>query len=1124
MDSPERSGETERSWATILFADVTDSTGLVERTGDETAYTILTECMELLARVARSHGAAHVLERGDGVLVVFGAPRALEQAARAAVNAAIEMRSSVREFVAARCPARPIEIHAGINTGSVLAGGLDVGAAPQLALVGDAVNIAARLASQAPAGAVLVGPDTHRATREEFEYRALPPVSLKGKSEPLPCFQLVSTKTRRYRPRPGSGRLRSELVGRARELGVLREALGRAGSVVTLEAEPGLGKSRLLTELARTPEAGRLTWLEGRSLSTGAHLRHHPFVDMLGTFADLDDESSATRDRFEEQLAGRLAGSAQELAPFLAALLHVPLTSEERELLELTQGEARELRTRRAVEQLLQEIATARPLALVFDDLHWADSSSIELLESLLRSPLLANPVFVLAFRPGYTATSERILATLAREHGGRWTPLALEPLGRRDASRIVDNLLGGADLPEPVRVEILDKAGGNPFFAEEIAQSLIEAGALGERDGRLVATERIHATPIPGSVQEVVMARLDRLPVEDRQLVEVAAAIGPTFAQPILAHVAGKEGLETRLAELVDAALIVPAPARGGHAKYRFRHPVVQEVTYARLLAASRVALHGKIAAAIELLLTENAPGYFALLAYHYGLADDSERAEQYLFRAGEEAARAAASSEALYFFREAASLFFRTRGATGNAESKARLEKNVAMAYFHRGELAKATEHFGSALGHLGDSVSRAGAGAWIAFGVDLAAVAIGLRFSLWQPRRPATSAQREVLDIRFRRGLSQTTSSPEFAFDTIATLRRLARVDPNSIPEAGGIYAGAIGVFSYGGVSFDLGRRILERADAVVESGGVRELYLYYRLMKYLHFHLAGDWSDAHRIEDAVVAEAERFGRLWEIQTYWDFEIERATYRAEWDLVAARLDALESLATRYEHRVASGARLYRGAMLHLERGALSQALEDLELYCNEYREPSFLLVGLGSIAKAQILAGDLAAARITLARAAAIRASAGMVSPFHQSRVIASELAWGVASWDAARRADGGPARIARRDVWRARWVASRVAAFRPEVERLLGAREWLGGRPNAALRAFQRSLAAARSLGMDAEEAHTHLEIARRMSEKPGRSQLEGMDADGHRAAASRLFAERGLEAWCDRCEP
>ncbi|MHC4225560.1 MAG: ATP-binding protein, partial [Planctomycetota bacterium] len=689
-------------------------------------------------------------------------------------------------------------------------------------------------------------------TRSAFQFKPLPSIQLKGQGALVPTYQLLSEEEHLYRSRAGSDRaIFSELVGRREELATLLESVpsvaGGHGGIVSVIGEAGLGKSRLIAELLGSAEMQAVTCLEGRSLSMGSTLSFHPFIDLLRSWSgceDTDDEAQALG-KLRAAIARLLPEQLSDVFPFVTHLMGVQAPEEYRERIERIQGEAMEKQILRSMAQLLRAMASEGALVLIFDDLHWADLSSVGLLESLLKQASTHPVLFVNVFRPGFRDTSQRVLEYVRNEHAELHAELVLQPLDSRQSKRLIDNLFHSGDVPAATRSLIEEKARGNPFYVEEVVRSLVEQGAVEFRDRALFATAKIESVVIPGTIQEVVMARIDRLPAAERTVIQVASVIGLSFHYEVLAEVACKDEIDAILGHLVEVEMVVAWDQMQG-VEYAFKHPLIQEVAYDSLLLSRRRELHLETARAIEIRLTENMPGFYGMLAYHFSKGRDLERAEEFLFRAGDEAARLAASSEALHFFKEASALYLDMHGERGDPRKRALLEKNIAFAYFNRGDLADAVEHINCALELRGERVPRSLASQRARFVRTM----LGVLWELfgpgrWSSRAHATDDQRENIDLMFNRARAQVTASPErFLYDSMETLHRVLSVEPASVPKSGGTFAGVVGIFSWGGLSFSIGQRFLDMAGRLVGESDVEELLLY-RVMRFLHYLLMGDW---------------------------------------------------------------------------------------------------------------------------------------------------------------------------------------------------------------------------------------------------------------------------------------
>jgi class 3 adenylate cyclase len=1122
----QRTREAERRRVAVLFADISGFTAMTESKGAEAAYPVVAGALHRLEEIARKHGGTVDHFLGDCVMALFGVPEAIEDAPRAAVNAAIEMRESIEAYNDEGSLEPRLAVHSGIATGQGIAGDISGPLIREYAVMGEHVDRADVLTHVAERGEIYVDAETHQATSAVFEYEP-------GREAPLrdgraSSFAVRSRQTRLHRARLGvERRVFSELVGREAELAQLGEALGALasgrGGVVHLIAEAGTGKSRLVAELAKQVSARDFGWLEGRSLSSGRTLAYHPFVDLLRSWAGIrdDDDRAAERTRLVEALAALSVELSSEALPFLLRLQGLALDpADERRLAEMP-PDAAERMTRRAIAELLRAEARRRPLVVVMDDLHWADRSSIELLEGLLRLLEEERLLLLIATRPGWPESSGRILELARKQHAERNLELALAPLGPDAVRRMVRNLFRGGDVPHATRTLIEERARGNPFYIEEVVRSLVDQGAVEYRDGAFHATRALERAEIPGTLQEVVMARVDRLDPARKTLLQSAAVVGGTFHAVVLeAMGAGGERLGDRLLELCELEFLVPADRSRGE-EYAFKHPLLQEVTYDSLLATRREALHREAGEAIEQRLLGAAPGVDAMLAYHFGRGGAGERAEEYLFRAGDEAARSAASSEALHFFQEASKLYFERHGEGGDPAKKSRLEKNVGLALFNGGRETESVEHFDRALLQLGVPVPKSELRNQLRFVGDLLAVLWRLYVPSGVARRAANEREREIIEIMFQRALAQTIASPtRFLFDSLATMRRIVRVDARSIPSAGRSYAGAVGIFSYGGVSFGIGRRFLAEAERLLGGRTDAPDYLYCRAVGFIHHFLAGDWSEQHEVPGDVLEEKVRAGRLWEVVTYLGFLAEKQIRQGDYAGAAARIERCYALAEGFEYPAARQAAMGYQTYLLLEQGRAAEAVAAADDYYEESPQELPHLVALAMRAEAQLRAGELAAAEESLGRGEQILAgmSFGQAIPyhlsFHRSARYHAEL---------SKRESGAGTRSSAAHLRKIRKAAlasvAKMAGAGPGVFRLVGREAWLAGRHAAAAGWWRRSLALAERLGTRPERARTLHEIGLRLGPS-GRARELPSGAECL-AAAGGIYRELRLEGDLER---
>jgi class 3 adenylate cyclase/tetratricopeptide (TPR) repeat protein len=1109
-----------------MFADITGFTSLVERRNTEEAYEVVTGCLRLLDSIARKQGGSVDKYLGDCIMAVFGLPLAIEDAPRAAVNAAIEMMRRVDEYNEERGLRPPLALHLGINTGLAISGDVSGPVLREFAVLGDPVNVASRLKDEAPPGQIYVGGETWRYTRELFDYESLPPLKAKGKQRRIRGYRLLSRREHIHRSRGGAAAsIFSEFVGRDDLMAQLRSALralgeGR-GAIHVVVGEAGLGKTRIFDETSRAPEAEGAEWLRGSGVSMWQNVAYHVVADLLRTRLGIEhgDDDHTARAKLG-RLDALLAEGASEAQPILASMMGLRLSPEEHQRVSMLEGDAMERIILGTITRLLVALAQRAPPVLVFDDLHWADASSLKLIERLLRIARERPVLFLLAARDGYPETTGRLLDSLERDQGGRVQLHELEPLSHEGSRQLLRNLVQRGDVPSEFLARVEETTRGNPFFIEEVVRSLVETGVLvtGAQGMDLVGPHQ--AVEIPNSIHDVVMARIDRLPRDLRGLLQGASVVGMSAHVAVLrATFPEAEDLEGSLAHLERAGMLLPLP---GRSRWEFTHPLFREVTYQSILSSRREELHRRVARAIGERLSETVPGFHAMLAYHLTHGRDLERAEIHLVRAGEEATRLAAADEALRLFCDAAALYLTLNPDGGDSSRRADLERNIASAHANRGELTDAIEHINLALEALGEHVPRnnlvralhALPGFWSALRM--------IYRRRGRTLRPATEREHHVIELMFHRARAQvtTTPAPSFVFDSFDTFRKIAAVDPGSVVGAGGMLAGMVGPLAWGGVSFSLSKRFLELAEPLVDRENEAESF-FYQVMRFTHHHQQGCWRDEYEIDVECIDAALRLGQLWDVTNYLVLLGEKRMSQGRFSEAAGVAQELQKIGDLFQYDLARSSHCYVQLLLQIERGELAAAFRTAEAYNTEHQEKLLNLLALGNRAKAELLGGDLQAARATLAESEQILAAARFVPPFYRLPHWRSCLLLDVLE---LREATPGrfPGRHTRRDARRALSASSKLAIRVPEVLRLDAERLWWVGRRSQARRRAEASLDAAERLGAVPERARAHAMLARLLGEAD--AQLAGRNAAGHHQEARRLLAEHEPFAWAEAGPP
>jgi ABC-type oligopeptide transport system substrate-binding subunit/class 3 adenylate cyclase len=649
----------ERKVLTAVFADVVGSTALGELLEPEDVKLVVGEAVARIVGEVEGLGG-HVKDlAGDGVLAFFGAPTTREDDAERAVLCALRIVAEMEEYareVRRGWGAEGFGVRVGGATGAVVVGEVGAGSRVEYAAFGDTVNVAARLQSAAEPGSVLVDDATHHAVERLFEWGERQELELKGKRETVAAWP-VRAVAAAGRPQRATGGMETRFVGRSRELGLGREALdalrtGRGG-VLVVAGDAGIGKSRLLDELRELAERDGTSWLEGRCVSYGESLPYWPFRDLLrGEWigAGVEEPELRVRVGLRRRLEQLFERRADELYPYLGGLLEVALEREAEARTSELSPEALQWRTFEVVGQLFARLAETAPLVLALEDLHWADPTSVLLLEQLLPLAEEAPVLLVLSLRP------ERDHPAWAlREHAGREFPhllreIDLGPLGDADGE-LLAALVAPATLPAELERRVLEAADGNPFFLEELVRSLVDVGAL-VRDGDGWRFDHAVEVEVPPTVEKAILARLDRLSAPARDLVTAAAALGRTFALPLLEGVVGEVPADS-LHELQRLGLLRQS-RRWPQPEYRFRHALIQETAYRTLLSEQRTRLHRRAAEWLEEWYSARDAEALGLLAYHWLRADDEEKAADYLLRAGDKARLEYALDEAIEHYRD--------------------------------------------------------------------------------------------------------------------------------------------------------------------------------------------------------------------------------------------------------------------------------------------------------------------------------------------------------------------------------------------------------------------------------------------------------------------------------------
>jgi class 3 adenylate cyclase/predicted ATPase len=634
--------EAERRHLSVMICDLVGSTGLSARLDPEDMRAVIDAYHAACARITRTYDGFLAEFRGDGILAYFGYPRAHEDDGERTVRAGLDIIAAVARLETRA--AEPLAVRIGIATGLVVVGDLSGGSAlREHALVGGTPNLAARLQALAEPGTIVVAASTRRLLGDVFRLRDLGRHEVKGFAEPVAAWAVEGVSASESRFEAVRAAQLTDLIDREEELDFLLERQRLAwkgeGQIVLISGEPGIGKSRLASALVERIVGKSHTRLRYQCSPYHTNSALRPFIDQLERAADfkIDDSSEERLDKLEAILT---MGAAQikSVAPLFAALLSIPFGGRY-PALKLSPRQQRR-KTLAALLDQFDVLARHQPILLLFEDVHWADATSLELLnlivERLPQLPVLALFTFRSEFESPWSGLPNVSMLALGR-------------LEREDVERMVPRVTGGRVPPPEVMKQIVDKTDGNPLFVEELTKALLETGILVEDAEGYRLDGPLPPLAIPATLQDSLMARLDRLaPV--KEIGQIGAVIGREFSYSLLSALVGRSetALKNALVQLEQAGLLF----RRGEppdAAYSFKHALLRDAAYQSLLRSRRQQLHGQIARALETRFTDVVVTQPEIVAQHFTEAGLAKPAVDYWLKAGQQAARRSANVEAL-------------------------------------------------------------------------------------------------------------------------------------------------------------------------------------------------------------------------------------------------------------------------------------------------------------------------------------------------------------------------------------------------------------------------------------------------------------------------------------------
>ncbi len=1124
--------DSERKHVTVMFSDMSGYTAMTERFDPEEVKGIMSQIFSKITEIIRSYDG--FIERfiGDAVMAVFGVPKTHEDDPIRAIRAAMEIHTAVDKI----SPqfedkiGHPLTMHTGINTGLVITGAVDLEKGTH-GLTGDAINVAARLSDLAASGTTLVGTETYTAAKRHFIFEVLQSTKIKGKSESISIYKLISAKAP-LSLKSENRKVSSDMVGRDKELDRLElqvlKAVNGEGSVVNIIGEAGIGKSRLIAELKNREVMKRVTLLEGRAISFGKNLSFHPVIDLLKQWAGIseDDPTVDALYKLEKAIQAVHPKEADEIFPFVATLMSLKLKGRSAERIKGIEGESLEKLIFKNVRELIIKGSELRPTVVIIEDLHWADTSSIELLEVLYQLAENNKLVFINVFRPGYLEDGGDVkVATIGQRHPVYYVEIRLQRLGKNDSEILIQNMLKIKGLPYSVRNRIIHRAGGNPFFIEEVVRSLIDQGAVVRREGGFELSDKIDGLVIPPTINDVLIARIDRQEEQTKELVKIASVIGRSFFDKILKDVANSiENVDNRLSYLKDVQLIRDR-MRMQELEYLFKHALAQEAAYESTLLEQRKVLHLKVAKSIERIFDKRLHTFYGMLAYHYSKGGDLDSAEENMLKAGEEALQSSASSEALKYFQEALRLYEQRHGSNPNLEKLTLLKSNLATAHFNRGHMSEAVDYFDEILINKGYRSPKGKLLLIVRAIFDFLSIVAFFYIPLKRSQRNPNEQDLKDLRLLFERCQSLfLVDSKRFFLESLSVARKIYGLDLHLIPQGIKYAASTAGIFYLPGLSYSIAEKALQRAEKIVDAqkrpNAIDALFHRSGLALF-----TGQWKSAPNFDtsqlERVLRKGDFFGSIFLLSIQCQIKLEQGHFHEAKMLT----ESLQQIADNYNYGDAKAAYYFVSALAAIKKGTFNDALIFAEkgiLQIDRMIQKPRKVAFISFKGIAETYQGKLEAALSTISDGEVLLANERTMTPIYVMPFLLCRMLTNLHLLkNAIEKKDQYRIiqyrKAAHKDAKKAVRGSKRYAPCRTGILRLMGDYYWLIDKQDKALKWWDKSIQEGECLGARPDLSRTYFEVGRRLIEPHSKyKQLNGLKAKDYLGKARTMFEEMDLQ--------
>ncbi len=715
--------EAERKTVTVLFADLSGFTSMSEKLDPEDVTALMNRCLSIMGEIVLAYEGYIDKFIGDCIMAIFGAPITHENDPELAIRSALAMKSRIDELNK-ELPIKiegTLSLHIGINTGLVVAGKMGSESKLEYTVMGDTVNLASRLEAKARGGQIFISAYTYNQVKNLFEFIEHEPIEVKGKRDPIAVYEVVrALKDDEVRFKKS---FQIPLVGRSRELEILfgcaKKFQEGQGQAIFLVSDPGFGKSRIQAELRKQFEHGSINVIDGHCYSYGRHTPYHVFIDvfrrLLGIDADdmpeaIEEKIVANMPLLLEEEGDRLSQETKKAIVLIGKIFGIDVSGKYDLLISEMSPQELQSDTIMVIGWIFSMISKKHPTVLNIEDLHYADAATVEVVSHLIHLTKENKFMLLMLLRPEKASPASKLEPLSRRLLGERAVVVTFERLNRDECELFVKKLLEAEELPRELVELVGSRSDGNPLFLQEIVRSLIDNGAIKkDSKNRVTLQKDIKTISIPSSINGLIMARVDQLTHDTRELLAIASAIGQSFTLKLLNEITSNmPGLDAQLNRLVEAELIFESQTFP-ELEYTFHTTFIQEAIYDTILLKRRRAMHKQIAQAMVELFGEHLQDHVESLAHHYYEANDFEKAFEFTIKCAYKAKNAYANDIALEFFKRAIELCEKLNNPT---PSLAELQEALSQVFELTGDLDGALASWQCIYDEFDDAVHKSNA----------------------------------------------------------------------------------------------------------------------------------------------------------------------------------------------------------------------------------------------------------------------------------------------------------------------------------------------------------------------------------------------------------------------------